>query len=478
MNPSAASLIEQPELNGAIAVGKADSARSALVRHFLTARNTADRLTEQPPLPFSPVQETTSAAVVVDADIRFQTIVGIGGAFTEAAAVTLGKMSKANQKKIMDAYFDREHGLGYSLCRTHIQSCDFALGNYAYTEVSGDTELKHFSLDRDRQTLLPMIKQATRIAGRPFLLFASPWSPPSWMKTTGMMNQGGKLHPHYRQAWADCFVRYIREYEKEGVPIWGVTIQNEPEATQKWDSCIYSAAEESDFVRDYLGPTLAQSGLGHVKIIIWDHNRDQIVRRARVAYSDPVASSYIWGTGFHWYGDDKFDNLQLHHDAWPDKHLLFTEGCQEGGPHLGSWATGERYARSMMNDFNRWTVGWVDWNMILDETGGPNHVNNLCSAPILANTQTDEVHFQSSYYYIGHFARFVEPGARRILCSTTRDHLEATAFRNPDGTIVAVVLNRTGEKCSFILESGTSTVTCELPEHSISTYILDAPEEK
>ena len=449
-------------------------AERGLVRHILTAKNTGDRFAEKTPLASASASDTDSVAVVVDPDIRFQTLVGIGGAFTEASAVTLSKMSKPNQKKILDAYFNQAHGLAYSLCRTHIQSCDFALGNYAYTEVPGDVALKHFSIERDRQELLPMIKQAMKIAGQPFHLFASPWSPPAWMKTTGIMNQGGKLLPQYRQAWADCFVRYIREYEKEGVTIWGVTIQNEPEATQKWDSCIYTAEEESDFVRDYLGPTLAREGLGHVKIIIWDHNRDQIVRRARVAYADPEASKYIWGTGFHWYGEDKFDNLQLHHDAWPSKHLLFTEGCQENGPHHGSWALGERYARSMISDFNKWTVGWVDWNLVLDETGGPNHVNNLCSAPILADTQKDEVHFQSSYYYIGHFSKFVRAGARRILCSSTCEALEATAFINPDGTVAVIVMNRTDKASSFLLEAGPSKVRCEVPEHSISTFLVNA----
>jgi len=332
--------------------------------------------------------------------------------------------------------------------------------------------LKSFTLERDRQALLPMITRALKTAGEPFKIFASPWSPPAWMKTTGKMNQGGKLKPEYRQTWADYYVRYIQEYAKESVAIWGLTVQNEPAATQTWDSCVYTADEERDFVRDYLGPTLERAGLGHVKIIIWDHNRDELVRRAAAAYGDPAASKYIWGTGYHWYCDDKFENLQLHHDAWPEKKLLFTEGCQEGGPHLGSWLTGERYARSMVHDFNCWTVGFVDWNLLLDETGGPNHVDNLCSAPIIADTRTDEVLFQSSYYYIGHFARFVRPGAQRILCSTTRDALEATAFVNPDGSVAVVVLNRTEQPQSFALETPDGMALTLAPRRSISTYEL------
>ena len=410
--------------------------------------------------------------VSVDPTKRFQVIEGFGGAFTEAGAVTLQKLSPANRLLALRAYFDRSEGHAYSLCRTHINSCDFSLGNYAYTETPGDVELKHFSIERDRRALVPMIQEAQRIAGDSLKLFASPWSPPAWMKTSGQMNHGGKLKPECRAAWARYYVRFLEEYAKEGIPIWGLSVQNEPAASPVWDSCEYTAEEERDFVRDYLGPTLHQSGLGHVKIIIWDHNRDLIVERVRVAYDDPAAAKYIWGAGFHWYMQDKFDNIQVVHDAWPDKQLLFTEGCQEGGPHIGEWALGERYARSIINDLNRWTVGWVDWNLVLDETGGPNHVGNFCSAPIIADTRNDKLIFQSSYYYLGHFSRFIRPGAQRILCATNRDDLEATAFANPDGTLAVVVLNRTDTERQYALSLPWCRTISTVPPHSISTYVL------
>jgi glucosylceramidase len=443
------------------------------IRHYLTARDTSDRLAKKRSLtPKAGTNQTELPAVFINPALQFQTIEGFGGAFTESAAVTLGKMSAKNQKQILSAYFDPAKGHGYSLCRTHINSCDFSLGNYAYTETPGDTKLKDFSIERDRKALLPMIKKAHAMNKKGFKLFASPWSPPAWMKTTGKMNQGGTLKPEYRAAWAQYYVRYIREYEKAGVKIWGVTVQNEPMATQTWDSCIYQAEDERDFVRDHLGPTLAKAGLGHVKIIIWDHNRDLLVYRASVAYSDPKAAKYIWGTGFHWYVNDKFENVALHHDAWPDKKLLFTEGCQEGGPHTGEWPLGERYARSMISDLNKWTVGWVDWNLLLDETGGPNHVGNMCSAPILADTKNDQVLFQSSYYYIGHFARFIKAGAKRILCATTKDALESTAFMNPDGSIAVVVLNQTELPINYILHDHQWSVTTVAPPRSISTFVI------
>ncbi len=358
------------------------------IRWFLTARDTDARLTEQPSLA-PDASEPGLPSVSVDTERRFQLIEGFGGAFTEAAAVNWLTLGERRRQELLEAYFDAERGHGYSLCRVHMGSCDFALGNYAHVEMPGDVALESFSIARDRQALLPFIKAAQRVAGQPIKLLASPWSPPAWMKTSGQMNRGGMLRPECRGAWARCYARFIEAYEAEGVPIWGVSVQNEPAATQSWDSCIYTAEEERDFVRDFLGPELEAAGLGHVRIVIWDHNRDLMVERARTVYSDPDAARYVWGTGFHWYGEDCFDHVQQVHDAWPDKQLLFTEGCQEGGPHHGSWDLGERYARSMINDLNRWTVGWIDWNLLLDGQGGPNHVGNFCSAPIHTDASSD-----------------------------------------------------------------------------------------
>ncbi len=442
------------------------------VRQFCTAHDTAYRLSELEPITFEPAADSSPPSVFIDTAVKFQEIQGFGGAFTEAAAVTLDKMPSHLRQEILEAYFSPNIGNAYSLCRTHINSCDFSLGNYAYTEVDGDVDLKHFSIEHDRQALIPMIREAIDLSGGKLKLFASPWSPPAWMKTNGMMNQGGKLKPEYRQAWADYYVRYIQEYGQEGIPIWGLTVQNEPEATQTWDSCIYTGEEERDFVRDYLGPTLHNAGLGGVNVIVWDHNRDRLFERAKIVLDDPKAASYVWGVGFHWYCGDHFDNVQLTHDAYPDKHLIFTEGCQEAGPHLGSWDTGERYAHSIINDLNRWTEAWVDWNLVLDETGGPNHVNNLCSAPIIADTQVGEIHYQSSYYYIGHFSRFIRPGARRVACAKTLDSLEATAFLNVDGTVAVVVLNRTVQAIDFVLKSEGLQAKTSVPGRGIMTFVF------
>ena len=445
------------------------------LRVFLTQRGGATPLQELARLTPEVAADASLPRLVVNTERRFQTLLGFGGAFTEAAAVTWQRLHEVQREQLLRDYFDRDAGHGYTMCRVHMNSCDFALGNYAHVETPGDVELKSFNIDRDRQALLPFIQAALRVAGRPIQLLVSPWSPPAWMKSNGQMNHGGKLLPQYAQAWARCFVRFIQAYEAEGVLLWGVSVQNEPAATQTWDSCLFSAEEERDFVRDHLGPELVKAGLGRIRIVIWDHNRDLMVERASVVYADPEAAKYVWGTGFHWYGENHFDHVQLVHDAWPDKQLLFTEGCQEGGPHQGSWDLGERYGRSMINDINRWTVGWIDWNLLLDESGGPNHVGNLCSAPILASAAGDALMHQSSYWYIGHFARFVQPGARRVLCAASRQDLEATAFVNPDGSTATVVMNRSDAAIRFVLRIAGQDHRAELPPRAMATFVGAAP---
>jgi glucosylceramidase len=444
------------------------------IQIFRTVQNTNDRLTEKDPLTFQ-ADISGLPSILVDSRHRFQTIEGFGGSFTEAAADTFYKMSPEVRAEILKAYFDLQNGNGYSLCRTHINSSDFSLGNYAYTETPGDVELRHFSIERDRRQLIPMIKEAARVAGQPLKLLASPWSPPAWMKTNGQMNQGGKLKPEYREAWAHYYVRYVEEYKKEGLPIWGLSVQNEPQAVQIWDSCIYTGEEERDFVRDHLGPTLEKAGLlGRLKLLIWDHNRDLLYERAKVVYDDPQAARYVWGAAFHWYVGDNFENVQLTHDAYPDKQLLFTEGCVEGGPHFDGWEIGERYGHSMLQDLNHWTVGWMDWNLLLDQRGGPNHKGNYCSAPVMADVGKGLLYYHSSYYYIGQVTRFVRPGAQRIISASTLDELETTAFANVDGQIAVVVLNRTEKSFSFAIKYNGQAALAESPAHSISTFRFQA----
>ena len=448
--------------------------RAVLTRFVLSDRDGGLRLAEQPlPAPPSDAHRHLPQ-LMVRMDILHQEHLGFGGAFTEAAATVWQGLPEPAREQLLRDYFDPVHGHGYTLGRVPINSCDFSLSHYAHVEEGGDFALASFGIERDRRALLPFIRAAQRAAGRPLQLLASPWSPPAWMKTNDRMDDGGRLKPECRAVWAQCFVRFIRAYQAEGVPIWGVSVQNEPMAQQRWESCLYTAEEERDFVRDHLGPALREAGLGDVKIVVWDHNRDLMVERARVIYSDPQAAAFVWGTGFHWYGPENFEHVQQVHDAWPDKHLLFTEGCQEGGPHIGSWEVGERYARNVIADLNRWTVGWIDWNLLLDEHGGPNHVGNFCSAPVLADAARGELLHQSGYWALGHFARFIRPGARRALCVATPD-IDATAFVDDAGSATVVVSNRRDDELRFALCIAGSSSVIELPPRSIGTLLFCPP---
>lgn len=407
----------------------------------------------------------------LNASITYQSMIGFGGAFTESAAYNLGRINKEKRMEAIKAYFDKEDGLGYNIGRVSIHGCDFSLSSYTYIE-EGDKELETFDISRDRTYVIPLIKDAEKIAGAPIELLASPWSPPAFMKDNNSMIQGGKLLPEFYEAWANYYVKFIDEYRKEGLTMWGITVQNEPAAVQRWDSCIYTAEEERDFVKNYLGPIMENSDANDVKILIWDHNRDLIVERASVVLNDPDAAKYVWGTGFHWYVSEEFEKVGKVHDLFPDKGLLFTEGCQEGGVHFNSWKTGERYARNMIGDFNNWCQGYIDWNLFLDNTGGPNHVNNLCDAPIILDIFPENIVKQSSYYYVGHFSKYVRPGALRIGLESKNDKLQATAFKNVDGSLAFVVLNETDENQTFSFEYENKMYNVAMNNNSIVTIIV------
>ena len=399
-----------------------------------------------------------------------QTVLGFGGSFTESSASIYHDLSQTKKDEIIEAYFG-ETGNNYSIGRTHINSCDFSLENYAHCETPGDIDLKNFSISRNKKDLIPFIKDALRLTRNKFRIMASPWSPPSWMKTNGQMNEGGKLKEEYKSAWADYYCKFIEFYHGEEVPIWGISVQNEPEAKQTWDSCLYTAEEERDFIKYFLGPSLERHNLLDKKVIIWDHNRDMMVERARTVLRDPEAAKFVWGTGFHWYCGDHFDNVQKVHDEFPDKNLIFTEGCQEGGPHLGSWDLGERYATSIINDLNRWTVAWLDWNLILNTQGGPNHVGNYCSAPMIVDTNTQEILYQSSYYYIGHFSRFIKQGDSILEIENDTSLLSLSSVSKNRDKVNTVILNKSNTSDSFTYIGANTSIDLTIPERSILTLI-------
>lgn len=446
---------------------------------YTTAANTDLRLSPTAHLVFAKAAQPleTEISIFVEPQRKFQSLMGIGGAITDASAEVFAKLSKEKQQEFLTAYYDTQKGIGYSLLRTTIHSSDFSSGSYTYIE-EGDKDLKTFSIDHDKQFRIPMIKQATQAAGGKIVTYVSPWSPPAFMKSNKQMLKGGTLLPDYYQAWANYYAKFIKAYEKEGMPIWGLTIQNEPMAVQTWESCVFSAEAERDFLKNYLGPTLKKEGLGNKKIIVWDHNRDLMNQRANVIFTDPEASKYAWGMGFHWYetwagGAPMYDNVAKVHEAFPDKNLIFTEGCIEkfDAQKYQFWPNAERYGASMIHDFNNGTVAWTDWNILLDENGGPNHVGNFCFAPIHADSQSGALIYTPSYYYIGHFAKFIRPQARRVATASSRSSLISTSFQNADGSMVTVVMNQSDKEVTYNLMIASEKTVTTIPPHSIQTLL-------
>ena len=311
-------------------------------------------------------------------------------------------------------------------------------------------------------------------------MFVSPWSPPGWMKENKDMLHGGKLAPAYYQSWANYYIKFIKTYQEIGIPIWALSVQNEPMATQTWESCNYTAEEETNFIKNYLGPTLVKSGLGDKKLIAWDHNRDLLYQRASAVLKDPAAAKYVWGIGFHWYeswtgGGNIYDNVRRVYESFPNTHLMFTEGCVEKFDlsRIKEWRYGEMYGKSMINDFNNGMAAFTDWNILLDEKGGPNHVGNYCFAPVHADSKTGELTYLNSFYYIGHFSKFIRPGAKRIISSASRGQFLTTAFQNTNGSIVVIVMNPSEDTIPYHMSIGNKAVAVNSLPHSIQTLVVE-----
>ncbi|MBR5261364.1 MAG: glucosylceramidase, partial [Oscillospiraceae bacterium] len=334
-------------------------------------------------------------------NIRRQTFHGFGGAFTEAAAYAYQQLSKEKQAEFMQAYFG-DSGLRYRCGRTHIGSCDFALGNYACIESENDSA---FNTLRDEKYLIPMLHDAEKALGKPVELMLSPWSPPPFMKTNGEMNHGGKLKEEYRKLWAKCMAKYVRFYRDNGCNVKFISIQNEPDATQTWDSCIYSAIEEGEFA-PILRAALDEVGCEDVKLLVWDHNKDIFVYRADGTLSVPGADEAVGGFAIHWYTGDHFDAVRFVHEKHPEKDIWFTEGCVEYSRFDGMTPLekAEMYAHDILGNLNAGICGSIDWNLLLDSEGGPNHVGNFCEAPLMLNVEASDFEIMSEYYYIGHFS--------------------------------------------------------------------------
>jgi len=448
-------------------------------------------------------QNSNPITITLNPEEKFQTITGFGGAFTESSAYLVNKLSEANRKKIMNAYFGVD-GANYSLTRTHINSCDFSLKHYAYAMVDGDKNLEHFSIEEDKNNnLIPMILQAKAISKEGFKIIASPWTSPPWMKDNKNW-VGGKLLPEYYDTWALYFSKYIDAYKKEGIDIWGVTVENEPHGNgNNWESMLFSPQEMTNFVQNNLGPKLEKDGKSNIKILGYDQNRAGIKEWVDEMYKDEASSKYYSGTAVHWYEStyEVFpEDLQYAHNKAPNKYLIQTEACVDSEvPHWQDdawywkkeatdwgwdWASEKdkylhpkyapvnRYAVDIIGCLNNWVDGWVDWNMVLDTKGGPNWFKNWCVAPVIVNPETDEVYFTPLYYVMSHFSKFMRPGAVKIGCAIDNKELVATAVKNPDNSIALVVFNPTDKNQNLEIKLTNQTKHISINAKALQTVVI------
>jgi glucosylceramidase len=449
---------------------------------------------------FKPAHKTLT--IQVNTNKKFQKITGFGGSFTEASAFLLNKISPENRKKIVEAYFSKE-GANYSLTRTHIASCDFSLQNYTYAKVENDLEMNHFSIEDDKNDLIPMILDAQKTSKEGFKIIASPWTAPPWMKDNNNF-LGGKLLPEFNDAFALYFSKYLAAYKKEGIDIWGITGMNEPHGNgNNWESTLFSPKEMTDFVQNHLGPKLEKDGWGKVNILGYDQNRAGLKEWVDEMYRDKKSSKYFAGTAMHWYEStyDYFpDALQYAHKKAPNKYLIETEGCvdsevpkwrddawywkkeatdwgwdwaSEKDKHLHpKYAPVNRYATDIIGCLNNYVDGWVDWNMVLDKQGGPNWFKNWCVAPLIVDPDKDEVYFTPLYYVMAHFSKFMRPGAVKIGCEINHKEVMATAVQNPDESIVIAVFNPTKEKYTISININKEIKNITIDAKALQTIVI------
>lgn len=401
-------------------------------------------------------------------EITYQTILGFGGAFTEATGVSIKKLPSEKQEKVIKEYFSKD-GLNYSVGRLPIGSSDFSLNSYSY---SNKPDLSDFSIEKDKDYIIQIVKSAQKLNSN-IQFLASPWSPPKFMKSNKMLVLGGKLLEKYNQTFANYLVKYINFYKNEGININYITVQNEPNALQIWESCLYSANEEAKFAINYLFPTFKTNNI-NTKILIWDHNKEKLFTRAMQELNNNQALEAISGIAFHWYTGDHFENISLTHDAFPGKLLIHTEGCtgySKFNPN-DEVKNAEIYGHDILGDLNSGINAYIDWNMVLDNKGGPNHKLNYCNSPIMINKENNDYIKNLTFYYIGHFSKYIYPGAKRIAFSKFTNNIEVTAFKNPDTSIAIVLLNRNDFNVEYNLCINDIVMHDNLDSHAIVSYLL------
>lgn len=403
--------------------------------------------------------------------VQYQELQGFGGAITEAAAYVYSLLDEGDKTRLLEAYFGREN-MRYRFVRIPIDSCDFSLSHYVAAEDEGDRDFAAFSLERVERYIFPMLDDAERAFGGRLPLMLAPWSPPAYMKSNGRRDGGGKLKPHYQRRWAEYICKYVAALRARGHCVKMLSLQNEPKAAQTWESCVYSAEEQKRFLTKYLWPALMRHGFGDIEIFIWDHNKERVYEWAE-AMIDRHTDAMIAGIAFHWYSGDHFEALRLLRERFPDKTLALSEACIEFSKHSGEDGPekAERYAHEIIGNLNEGMSLFLDWNLLLDERGGPNHAKNFCDAPYLFHRAEGRLEARNLQACIRHFSHFLESGARRIAFSRYCDKVELCAFRK-NSTITCVFLNRGEEKVPAYLRLNGQCARLNIAPHSVGSAVI------
>lgn len=428
--------------------------------------------------------------IEVNSKMRYQRIIGFGGAFTDASGLNILSLPEPMQEMILKAYYSA-NGLEYTLGRVPVGGTDFSIREYTYDDLKDgktDMKLSHFSLAKeDLQYKIPLIQRAIRTSSTPVKFFASAWGAPGWMKDSGKISGKGKLLHKMYSTWADYHVRFIKSYEKNNITFWGLTTQNEPsdglEESFSFNSIGWTPEDQAEWIGKHLGPVLHKNNLGHLKVMIVDDNRIFLPKWADDIMSNNEAAPYVSGVAVHWYTDWFIPplTLDLTHEHHPELFLLYTEACTGQWPWqllkvvLGSWVRAEEYAADIIESLEHWVSGWTDWNLALDLKGGPNWIKNFVDSPIIVNAPGREFYKQPMYYALAHFTKFLPEGSqrvalRRVYSGEATPSLSSTAFVRPDNVTVLMFLNKGHDVARVkLVDSRVGQMVLSVDPHTIIT---------
>jgi glucosylceramidase len=408
----------------------------------------------------------TITEICVDNTQTYQDILGFGAAFTDGACYMVSQLKDSTRKELMTRLFSNKEDR-FNVCRTTVAQSDYGRECYSYNDTAEDLEMKNFTIDYDREYIIPVIKEA-RALNPDLFLFSSTWSPPGWMKTGGSM-YGGWLRQRYLEAYANYYIKYLEAYEAEGIKIDALTPQNEVETDQlgKMPASYLHPDFESSFIQDYLMPMLEKKGMD-TKVWILDHNYI-MWKRAKWMLDNPDFKKYVSGVAFHPY-EGEADMMSRLHEAHPDTAIYWTEAGTHIGENYGTnwcyWA--RRYIDALLN----WASCITVWNLALDEKGNPNLGPFKCGGTVTIDSVTKEISYSGQYWALCHFSRFIDRGAVRIGAHCDNAAIKQIAFLNPDGKYVLVLANEKAETEVRIVCEG-KTVEIGLPADSVSTIVID-----